>query len=370
MRRITARKAWIALLLALAPSVAHAEWRRATSKHFIVYSQASPNELKQSVVELERYDQLLRLLSISKPDEDSAPLTVFTVANAEMVGDLINQHDAAGVYIVGPLGPIAIVPRITSYGRQDDFTPEVVLFHEYAHHYMLQNYTAAYPGWFVEGYAELLGATTFDSDGSARVGNVATYRLMDRQVGTPIPISELLANDITKTRYDAFAFYSEAWLLTHYLVFNDTRSPQLHKYLALVSNGVKGPDAAKQAFGDVIKLAADYNSYRRSPALPGLHISQKTRPPSARSRSTRSAPRSRRCYGTGCSTCVISGRPRRRASPPTSPNAPRRRPRTPTRSISCGGSSLPMKTSPARIAPPMPCSRSSLTMRRPCSARV
>lgn len=272
------RSALLAAAAAIAlVSPAYADWRRATSKHFTVYSQGSASELKQSVTALERYDQLLRLMSIAKPDEDSAPLTVFMVTDADHVGDLINQHGAAGFYTVGPLGPVAVGARIADYGAyESEFTSQVVLFHEYAHHYMLQNYTAAYPGWFVEGYAELLGATTFGADGSAYVGNVAKYRLADLHSENPIPIRDLLADD-PDARKDrgVYAYYSEAWLLTHYLVFNDTRSPQLHRYLALFSNGVKPLDAANQAFGDLSKLVSEFNAYRNSPGLPGLHISQK-----------------------------------------------------------------------------------------------
>lgn len=274
------RKALIAVVLALLPGAVHAEWRRAVSHHFIVYSQGSANELKQSVIALERYDQLLRLMSISKPDEDSAPLTVFMVTDADQVGDLINQHGAAGFYTVGPLGPLAVAPRITDYSGYDtDFSPQVVLFHEYAHHYMLQNYTAAYPGWFVEGYAELLGATTFDKDGSANVGATAKYRFSALNGSTQIPIRDLLSDDPDARKgYNVYAFYSEAWFLTHYLVFSDTRSPQLRRYLGLVSNGVKPIDAATQAFGDLSKLVGEYNAYRNAPSIPGLHISQKNAP--------------------------------------------------------------------------------------------
>ena len=259
---------------------AHAEWRRATSRHFIVYSQGSANELRESATALERYDQLLRLMSIAKPDETSPPLTVFMVAN-NGVGDLINQPGAAGFYTVGPLGPVAVAARITDfYVTETEFTAQVVLFHEYAHHYMLQNYTAAYPGWFVEGYAELLGATTFDRDGSANVGNVARYRLADLHGDVTVPVRDLLADDPDARKDRAvYAYYSEAWLLTHYLVFNDARSPQLHRYLALVSEGVKPMEAANQAFGNVSKLVSEYNSYRNSPGLPGVHISQKAAPP-------------------------------------------------------------------------------------------
>ena len=270
------------LCIAAASSLAlpaHAEWRRATSRHFIVYSQGSANELRESATALERYDQLLRLMSIAKPDETSPPLTVFMIGN-NTVGDLINQPTVAGFYTVGPLGPVAVAARITDFYVTDtEFTSQVVLFHEYAHHYMLQNYTAAYPGWFVEGYAELLGATTFNKDGSANVGNVPRYRLADLHGDVTVPVRDLLSDnpDARKDRA-VFAYYSEAWLLTHYLVFNDTRSPQLHRYLQLFSDGMKPMDAAEKAFGSVSKLVSDYNSYRNTPGLPGVRISQKDAP--------------------------------------------------------------------------------------------
>ena len=270
------------LCLAAASSLvtpAHAEWRRATSRHFIVYSQGSANELKESAVALERYDQLLRLMSIAKPDETSPPLNVFMVNN-DGVARLIDQSSAAGFYTVGPLGPVAVATRITDfYATQTEFTAQVVLFHEYAHHYMLQNYTAAYPGWFVEGYAELLGATTFEKDGSANVGNVPRYRLADLHGDITVPVRDLLADDPDARKDRAvFAYYSEAWLLTHYLVFNDSRSPQLHRYLALFSDGMKPMEAAEKAFGDISKLVSDYYRYRNTPGLPGIRISQKDAP--------------------------------------------------------------------------------------------
>jgi hypothetical protein len=131
----------------------------------------------------------------------------------------------------------------------------------------------------VEGYAELLGATTFAKDGSANVGEAATYRFAGLHASNPIPIRTLLSDDPdARKKQDVFTFYSEAWLLTHYLVFSDTRSPQLRRYLGLVSNGVKPIEAANQAFGDLSKLVGEYNAYRNGASLPGLHISQKNAP--------------------------------------------------------------------------------------------
>ncbi len=277
MRVRTVLKAAIAVTLAWGSTAAQAEWHRATSRHFIVYSDGSPQELRHSTEMLERYDALLRLMSISKPDEDSAKLVVYQLPNEADVAALSGISNAAGFYTPGPLGPVAVAARTTAYNEYNggDFKPLVVLFHEYAHHYMLQNYTAAYPPWFVEGYAELLGATTFEKDGSANIGNSATYRFWGLHYGQQMPIRDLL-DDSSEAQAGRLTdpFYAEAWLLVHYLVFNDARSPQLHKYLAAFSQGTKSLDAAQQAFGDLDKLYRELVAYRDRSTLPGLHIAQ------------------------------------------------------------------------------------------------
>ena len=55
-------------------------------------------------------------------------------------------------------------------------------------------------------------------------------------------------------------------------------SPQLRRYLGLVSNGVKPIDAATQAFGDLSKLVGEYNSYRNAPSIPACISARRTRP--------------------------------------------------------------------------------------------
>ena len=270
----------LALAMALAPSSALAKWRRASSRHFIIYSQDSAPALNKTTADLERYDQILRLVSLAKSDDNSAPLTIFMLPDAGRVGELINQPNAARFYTVGPLGPIAVAPRFT----EDDYlengmSPQAVLFHEYAHHHLLQNYAHAYPSWFVEGYAEVFGVTTFDDDGSANVGLAAKYRYAELGDILAIAIPSLLADDPNNRKgLNIYPFYSESWMLTHFLMFSDTRSPQLHRYLDLVGNGTKGADAARQAFGDVAKLVREFNAYRSANSIPALHLKQDKAP--------------------------------------------------------------------------------------------
>ena len=52
---------WLAALLSATP--ARAEWRRAVSTHFIVYSEASQERLRETVERLERFDGWRRRIS-------------------------------------------------------------------------------------------------------------------------------------------------------------------------------------------------------------------------------------------------------------------------------------------------------------------
>ena len=71
-------------LTALAASPAHAAWQRASSKHFIIYSDENPNDLRWFADRLERFDSAVRnVRAMSDPTiGDGNRLTVFVVRDA------------------------------------------------------------------------------------------------------------------------------------------------------------------------------------------------------------------------------------------------------------------------------------------------
>ena len=261
------------LLLAAAP--ARAEWRRSVSRHFIVYSEASPGDLRQFAEKLERFDALLRLMSPTAPEDNAAPLTVFMPTYRDSVSDLVGSSLAAGVYFPRIGGSIAVAPRYLSNDSLDNtgLNADSILFHEYAHHYMLENYTAAYPPWFVEGYAELLSTTRFNRDGSIQIGNPEGHRDADRML-RPLPLRTLLFNNYWSLRgEEAASYYAQAWLLTHYLTLSDERPGQLRRYLGLLAAGRPPEQAAEEAFGGLQTLERDFSRYRHAPSIPYIGIS-------------------------------------------------------------------------------------------------
>jgi tetratricopeptide (TPR) repeat protein len=258
----------LALLIAvLGPSAARAEWRRAVSTHFIIYSEASPDDLRATSERLERFDGLLRRLTPSPPPDSPIRLTIYMPRTYGAVENLLQAYGPAGFYRADVSGPFAVAPR---QAVSDEFSADVILFHEYMHHFMLQNYAITYPAWFVEGYAELFSNTRLERDGSIVIGLFADHRGWSLRA-TPPPLRDLMFGRLREM--DAGLFYANAWALTHYLVISDERTGQLSRYIALVDGGRPPAQAADEAFtGGMAALERDFRRYRAGRRIPTLQL--------------------------------------------------------------------------------------------------
>ena len=99
------------------------------------------------------------------------------------------------------------------------FTPELVLHHEYAHHFMLQYFPAIYPSWYVEGFAELIGSSKMMDDGRIGYGMPALHRGNEINAYW-VPLQDLL----TKDKVVYLDTYGQGWALTNFLTFNSKHS--------------------------------------------------------------------------------------------------------------------------------------------------
>ena len=255
----------IFLSLALAAPAA-AAWQRARSAHFIVYADSGEAWLTNYVRELERYDMLLRRSFGVSEDAAATPLTVFvlnSVGQVQAAGPRVKN--VAGFYSAGPGGALVVVPKSTGGAIQG---ADIVLRHEYAHHLMMQYFPAAYPAWYIEGFADFVSTATFDSKDIASLGAPPPARWLSAKGGPRLGMQKLLTiafRDLTD--HQRGAFYAEGWMLTHYLNLVPARAGQLERYLDLLNEGKSARDAATGAFGDLEKLQDDFNRYRQLSTL-------------------------------------------------------------------------------------------------------
>lgn len=266
------RSAVAALTIAIAwISPASAEWRQASSSHFIVYSDQPENRLREFTERLERFDSAVRVIR-NMPDPQLSPsmkVAVYFVPNTDTVQRLVGMREAAGFYRAIVEGPMAVVPR-KSGGGDRDLDPETILYHEYAHHLLLSDLDQPIPQWLSEGFAEFFSTPDFEKDGSITLGRWATHRLMTFGYGTYLPVETMLADEASRDQLPTL--YAQGWLLTHYLTFDKSRRGQLTAFLADVAAGMKGIDAARKNFGNLRTLEEDLNGYLRHRSLSALRI--------------------------------------------------------------------------------------------------
>ena len=259
----------IALMLAaITPHLARAAtWERASSPHFVIYAQEGSERLRAFAGKLEWYDSAMRYIRGlgDPPISPSNRLTVFVVSSPAVVQKLMTQGRGGASNVYGFYEPRAghsfvIVPRDAGGQGITQLNPQIVLLHEYAHHFMYRYYTGAFPPWFVEGFAEYCSTAKFDPDGSVGLGLPAMHRAYG--LSDPgIDIWKMVTNQYTKMNdRQEEGLYSQGWLLTHYLMFEPSRKGQLSAYLAKINHGTSIAEAAK-VFGEPKVLDRDLFHY-------------------------------------------------------------------------------------------------------------
>lgn len=153
----------------LVGTAAQAEWREARSRHFVLYGNMSEDSLRTMATRLEQFDGAMRQLHALPEQEgqESNPVTVYVLPDESAVRRLYGKggDHVAGFYEPRVSGSVAFTPMRGQGDGLNALKPQIVLFHEYAHHFLLGNSRIAYPAWYSEGYAEFVSTARFDREG-------------------------------------------------------------------------------------------------------------------------------------------------------------------------------------------------------------
>jgi len=230
----------MAAAVAAVPGLAHAEWRKAETKHFIVYGEGFERELRNDAIGLERADQLMRTY-FGLPDRDGRKLPVYVVRTRRDLETAVPglPDSAAGVYSAHFRDVRAIAIR----GDGDEF-----LRHEYAHHFMFRNFPGAYPAWFREGFAEFFMTATVAPDGRATVGRSSPMRMAALGRLRWMPFEQLLSGRLPAEGDGRAAFYAQSWLLTHWTLTDPDRRRRMQAYLEATAAGMTSEAALRAHF--------------------------------------------------------------------------------------------------------------------------
>ncbi|MGB5076932.1 MAG: hypothetical protein WBO17_05575 [Sphingorhabdus sp.] len=242
---------------------APSKWKEAESDHFKIYSNGDDKYLAKLSSRLEAVHYLLKIATGFKEpaDQNIVKVKVYAVADIADVRRLIGDPNspAAGYYDPQLAGPISVIPR--NSGTDGSFSGELILFHEYAHHFMLQYQAVAYPAWYIEGFAELAATASFERQGAITYGKAARHRESELRYTRRYPAAKMVDGRFLEEKPNAENWgYGDAWALTHYLTFSDKRRGQLGAYLNAINAGRSFADAAT-VFGNLGDLTRELNIY-------------------------------------------------------------------------------------------------------------
>ncbi|THD80702.1 MAG: hypothetical protein E7812_06465 [Phenylobacterium sp.] len=235
--------------MASLPRLAHAAWVKAESDRFVVYGEDA-RSVRDYATKLTIYDQVLRLLNPTATDRPAPQkVDVYLVRGHQALHRILPSggDTMVGFYSASPLAIFAVA-ETGDVGLGTDTT----LFHEYAHHFMKENFPAAYPTWFVEGWAEYFSTVDIKSSG-VTVGGYAANRVAWLKSGTWLPLADLLTKRPTEvTGPQAPLFYPEAWALVHYMQDSPDRGAQLDKAIQAIAGGADPVKAIETATGQTL----------------------------------------------------------------------------------------------------------------------
>jgi len=256
-----------ALALGAAPAFA-AQWHRAESPHFRVLARGSGPAVQQRIRNLERlHAAMLLTLGVTEGQGLSRPPFEMLMKDDDEVSAAFfpkfRGRNIAGFFRQTADGSLAVA-TIWPYQGRIDYSGKVV-YHEYAHRVMFTYARMGYPTWYVEGFAEYFAATYMDADGLEIGAGSLGSDVLDREPW--LNAAKLLKPGVMPTGErdigKPFVFYSQAWLLTHYLLSDSTRSQRFNDYFRRIAAGEDALAAFESATGIAVdKLNDELRSYR------------------------------------------------------------------------------------------------------------
>ena len=215
-----------ALLLAIAPANATAEWRSLRTDHFHIIGNVSARQLRDAGLRFEQFRDIVGRLNgdvVSRlngePTQDgSEPVTVLVFRDRKSFEPFMPRFDnrqveAAGMFVEGPDG-VYITVRLDR--GEASFRSA---FHEYAH-LLIRRVFADAPLWLHEGLAEYFSTLRITGERSAMIGYpvVAHVTQLNQQ---SMPLPQLFAATERSPEYTSetaarLLLYAQSWALIHH----------------------------------------------------------------------------------------------------------------------------------------------------------
>jgi len=193
-------------------------WIRLQAPHFLIFSDATPERTTELARQIETFRAALLELGSGLEARSPVPTVVFIFKDHENYRPYRLRTDIAGFFVKHRDGnSIAVNAGVTGGD------PWQVVFHEYLHFFLNNNFTDI-PLWLDEGMAEALSTFTLNGTTAHLGAPLASHR--EWLAKNPMmPLDHLFAIDTGSRDYQEGTrqgtFYAESWALVHYLAFGN-----------------------------------------------------------------------------------------------------------------------------------------------------
>ncbi len=216
--------------------------------------------------DFESFKRVAQMVTGINLSQTSRPFTVFALKKnrhfKSLTKGMISSNNVIGLHFENIEGNFSIVDIDSCRGS---VSAREVLFHEYIH-YLASQAGGAMPYWYSEGLADYFSTVSFENKGLAvNLGKLKNSHVLSFTHGGLrfMPSEELLKiKSRPKNKKDIWRLYAQGWLLTHYLLSNESTRVGLVKYLEYLNSGLNVDASFSKAFDFTYKdLDGDLRSY-------------------------------------------------------------------------------------------------------------
>lgn len=258
-----------ALLLAVTPGPAYAEWSSLTSAHFHVVGDATARDLRDVALRLEQFREVFLKL---------APGAVTAAGESRIVAVVFRDERSfrpfmprangrrvpvAGVFAGGPAGNYIAL----SLEAGDEAFPAI--YHEYSHVLLARTFPGA-PLWFNEGLAEYYSTLEITSDGRRALIGKPIERHVARVRERRLPLDQLLSIRASSPEYTSDTpqrelVYAQSWAVVHHALQGmPARRNELVNLAVTLASGSSPDQGVREAYGmSVSALESQLEAYVR-----------------------------------------------------------------------------------------------------------
>ena len=271
MKRLLRSMLVVLLFVPIPPARAKDDkWVEARSANFIVVSNASASQARNTAIQFEQIRELFQRSFAFAKGRPTPVITILAAKDENTLKELLPEYWAekghahpAGIFIGYSYQP-SVAVQLSGMGDN----PYEAIYHEYYHSLTIP-YFPRLPLWVSEGLADLYGNSKI-SDKTASFGmpDFNLVALLHQQ--SLIPLTTLFQVDHTSPYYNesnkVSIFYAESWALAHYLMLGDNGAHRqdLSNYFGALGQGLSPEEAASKAFGDLGKLQKTLQTYVNS----------------------------------------------------------------------------------------------------------